>query len=438
VIYPTLRAVLIAALGAPAAIAVGILSPRLWSAAPAGLGLLAVLLLADAALGFWQGRRLRADLKAPARIAAGGSDQATLELAFVDWAPRKVEIAVEPFDARLAVTPDRDRVTTESRRAGLTMTLTPRRRGESGLRTAWIRWTGPLGLAWTQQRRTLDHRIALTPDIAGVQAEAMRLFARDAMFGVKAQIDTGEGAEYHALREFVEGMDPRSVDWKQSARHGKLISKEFRTERNHHILLALDTGRTMCEPLAGLPRIDRAINAALTLAFVSLKIGDRVGLFGFDARPRLSTGVAAGVGSFQLIQHLAASLDYSDEETNYTLGLTQLAGELERRSLIVVFTEFADPTSAELLIENTARLTKRHLVLFVVFRDEELETIAQSEPVSADDVSRAVTASTLLRERELVISRLRRTGAQIVDAPVGAVGPRLLNAYLDLKRRDLL
>ncbi|MBP7704559.1 MAG: DUF58 domain-containing protein [Caulobacter sp.] len=437
-IYPTLRAVLIAALGAPAAIAVGILSPRLWSAAPAGLGLLAVLLLADAALGFWQGRRLRADLKAPARIAAGGSDQATLELAFVDWTPRKVEIAVEPFDARLAITPDRDRVTTERRRAGLTMTLTPRRRGESGLRIAWIRWTGPLGLAWTQQRRTLDHRIALTPDIAGVQAEAMRLFARDAMFGVKAQIDTGEGAEYHALREFVEGMDPRSVDWKQSARHGKLISKEFRTERNHHILLALDTGRTMCEPLAGLPRIDRAINAALTLAFVSLKIGDRVGLFGFDARPRLSTGVAAGVGSFQLIQHLAASLDYSDEETNYTLGLTQLAGELERRSMIVVFTEFADPTSAELLIENTARLTKRHLVLFVVFRDEELETIAQSEPVSADDVSRAVTASTLLRERELVISRLRRTGAQIVDAPVGAVGPRLLNAYLDLKRRDLL
>jgi uncharacterized protein (DUF58 family) len=297
---------------------------------------------------------------------------------------------------------------------------------------------GPLGLVWSQHSRGLRRRIVLTPDIAGVKAEAMRLFARDAMFGVKAQIDTGEGAEYHALRDYADGMDPRTVDWKQSARHGKLIAKEYRTERNHHILLALDTGRTMCEPLAGLPRIDRAINAALTLAYVSLKIGDRVGLFGFDARPRLSTGIVAGVGSFPLLEHLAASLDYSDEETNYTLGLTQLASDLERRSLIVVFTEFADPTSAELLIENAARLGKRHRVMFVVFRDEELEAFAQAEPVTADDVSKAVAAAALLRERDLVISRLRRTGAHIVDAPVAAVGPRLLNAYLDLKRRDLL
>ena len=222
------------------------------------------------------------------------------------------------------------------------------------------------------------------------------------------------------------------------ARHGKLISKEYRTERNHHILLALDTGRTMCEPLAGLPRIDRAINAALTLAFVSLKIGDRVGLFGFDARPRVSTGVTVGVNSFPLLEHIAASLDYSDEETNYTLGLTQLASDLERRSLIVVFTEFADPTSAELLIENAGRLSKRHLLMFVVFRDEELEAIAAAEPTEPEAVSRAVAAAALLRERELVISRLRRLGALIVDAPVSAVGPRLLNAYLDLKRRDLL
>lgn len=437
-IYPTLRAVVIAALGAPAAIVLGILAPGLWLAAPAWLGLVAALLLFDAALAFWSGRRLSLTLKAPAQIGAGTTAPAELQVAFVGAPPRQVDLAVEAADDRLAIAPDRVWAPTHGKLAGADLTLTPKRRGESGVQTAWARWTGPLGLAWAQHRKRLDHHAALTPDIAGVKAEAMRLFARDAMFGVKAQIDTGEGAEYHALREFVDGMDPRSVDWKQSARHGKLISKEFRTERNHHILLALDTGRTMCEPLAGLPRIDRAINAALTLAFVSLKIGDRVGLFGFDARPRLSTGVAAGVGSFPLIQHLAASLDYSDEETNYTLGLTSLAGELERRSLIVVFTEFADPTSAELLIENTARLTKRHLVLFVVFRDEEMEAIAQSEPVTADDVSRAVTAATLLRERELVIHRLRRTGAQILDAPLGQVGPRLLNAYLDLKRRDLL
>lgn len=436
-IYPTLRAVVVAALGAPAAIVVGVAAPQLWLAAPVWLALLAALAGVDALLAWRAGRGVSLTLVAPVRLGVGATGEGSLGVAFGGAAPRTVELAVET-DARIQVAPDRVSIETEGREGALQLTLTPRRRGEGAFERAWARWKGPMGLVWAQHGKALDRRTVLTPDIAGVKREAMRLFARDAMFGVKAQIDTGEGAEYHALRDFAEGMDPRTVDWKQSARHGKLIAKEYRTERNHHILLALDTGRTMCEPLAGLPRIDRAINAALTLAYVSLKIGDRVGLFGFDARPRLSTGVAAGVGSFPMLEHLAAGLDYSDEETNYTLGLTQLAADLERRSLIVVFTEFADPTSAELLIENAGRLARRHLLLFVVFRDEELEAIAQAEPVEPDAVSRSVAAAALLRERELVITRLRRVGALIVDAPVEGVGPRLLNAYLDLKRRDLL
>ncbi|MBI5938960.1 MAG: DUF58 domain-containing protein [Caulobacterales bacterium] len=436
-IYPTLRAVVIAALGAPIALVVGLLASDYWLAAPAWLALLATVVLLDAAAAAWNGRGLTVRLTAPHTIGAGAFADAGLDLAFVGNPGRRVELAIDADD-RLRVTPDRFRALVEDRMVRAEVRLTPRRRGQADLRDLWVRWSGPLGLVWAQRRRRLNHQAALTPDIAGVKAEAMRLFARDAMFGVKAQIDTGEGTEYHALKDFHPGMDRRTVDWKQSARHVRLLSKEYRTERNHHILLALDTGRTMCEPLAGLPRIDRAINAALTLAFVSLKLGDRVGLFGFDAEPRLVTGITAGVGSFPLIQRLAASLDYSDAETNYTLGLSQLAGSLERRSLIVVFTEFADPTSAELLIENAARLSRRHLVLFVVMRDEELEAIAQSEPRESTDVSRAVTAAALIREREVVIARLQRTGAHIVDAPVAAVGPKLLNAYLDLKRRDLL
>lgn len=194
----------------------------------------------------------------------------------------------------------------------------------------------------------------------------------------------------------------------------------------------------MCEPLLGLPRIDRALNAALLLAFVGLRLGDRVGLFGFDARPRLSTGALAGQTAFGHLQAEAARLDYSQEETNFTLGLTTLASELQHRSLIVVFTDFADTTSAGLMIENIGRLLARHLVLFVVFRDDELEALVRAEPHEPADVSRAVIAATLLREREVVISRLRRMGVQIVDAPAERMGAEVLNSYFDLKRRELI
>ncbi len=93
----------------------------------------------------------------------------------------------------------------------------------------------------------------------------------------------------------------------------------------------------MSQPLLGQPRIDRALHAILLLSYVALKLGDRVGLFAFDSKARLSSGTVSGVTAFATLQRQAASLDYSTEETNFTLGLTQLAGELERRSTIVIF-----------------------------------------------------------------------------------------------------
>ena len=96
-------------------------------------------------------------------------------------------------------------------------------------------------------------------------------------------------------------------------------------------------------------------------------MGDRVGFFGFDVQPRLFSGAVSGAHAFPFLQRIAARLDYSTEETNYTLALTQLGAALERRSLIVVFTDFADTTSAQLMLENVGRLIKRHLVLFVIY-----------------------------------------------------------------------
>jgi uncharacterized protein (DUF58 family) len=184
--------------------------------------------------------------------------------------------------------------------------------------------------------------------------------------------------------------------------------------------------------------VDRAINAALLLAFVSLKLGDRVRLFAFDARPRIASGATAGAQAFPLLQRLAASIDYTTEETNFTLGLTALSGRLDRRALIVVFTDFADATSAELMVENVARLMRTHLVLFVVFRDEELESLREQAPATPQDVSRAVVAERLLKQREAVTAKLRRLGAQIVDAPADGLPLAVLNGYLDVKRRELI
>ncbi|AGH50555.1 hypothetical protein G432_14180 [Sphingomonas sp. MM-1] len=436
-IYPTRRAVLLAAAGAPAVLVVGVLWPAYWYAGIGWTLFVFALTAIDAVSGAWP-RDPRIDVEAPGTAGVGAGLKALVRVAFTGAAPASAEIILEHSD--LLETPGGPAwtIALAGGSGAASLPLAAARRGAARLEALWLRWTGPLGLSWKQRRAPLNLRILITPDVHAVRDRGAHLFLRSTMHGLVAQLDRGDGAEFESLADFQPGMDRRAIDWKQSARHSRLLAKEYRTERNNNIVFALDAGRNMCEPLDGVPRIDRAVSAALLSAYVALKLGDRVSLFGFDSRPRITSGAVAGARAFALIQRLAAEIDYSGEETNYTLALTTLGGRLNRRSLIVVFTEFSDPTSAELMLRAAAGLLDRHLVLFVVLEDRELVDIAAAEPHDPDDVTRAVMAAELLRERRIVITRLRHSGFHVLESPHDRVGLRLVDYYVDLKRRNLL
>jgi len=294
-----------------------------------------------------------------------------------------------------------------------------------------------MGLAWRQRTLAIDHRVVITPDIRAVRDEGA-LLLRSAQAGQLARIDRGEGSEFEALTEWRSGMDRRAIDWKQSARHHVLLAKDMHVERNNQIVFAVDAGRAMADPVDGVPRVDRAVTAALLAAYVALKLGDRVSLFGFDARPRIASGAVTGVRAFPALQRLAGDLDYSTAETNHTLGLSTLAAGLTRRALVVIFTEITDQTGAELMIQAVDHLLASHLVLFVLIEDAELDALVAAAPVDVDAVSRAVTAAALLRERRLVTTRLRHLGIHVIEARHDRIGPALVRVYLDFKRRNLL
>jgi len=423
-IVPSGRAVTLAALGAVPALVVALAVPAYWYAGLIVVLFVVGLTVADA-FATVPTARLALELDVPRATMLGERVAARVSTGI----GRAVELLLE-HDARLQPIA---RKTREGQ-----IDLDTLRRGTAKLAALWVRWSGPFGLVWRQQRVPLDRNIAILPDIRPVRAAALQLYRRDAQIGDIAQFATGTGGEFQSLADFRTGMDRRAIDWKASARHGNLIAKEYRTERNNDLVFAVDCGRLMCEPVDGIARLDRALTAALTAAFVALKGGDKVSLFGFDSRPRISSGAVSGLQSFAMFQALAAELDYSTEETNFTLALTTLGTQLKRRSLVVVFTDFADPTSAELMLRNIGRLAERHLVLFVVMRDAELESLADGEPLTAADVSRAVIAAAMLRERRIVMMRLRRLGVEIVETPSDRMGPDLVTAYLALKRRNVL
>lgn len=431
---PTVRAIVIAALGLPVSLLPTLVEPRLWTLWPAFLGVLLLALGVDAVL-LPRRRDLTLDLELPAEMLVGEPGEGALLLRIASRRAVPVRVAVDLSDRFAPQPPLTGRVTGLGET--LPLPLTPLRRGRGVVERAWVRWVGPLGLLATVARIELKRAVMVTPNVRLVRATALRLASdREFNSGLKIERYAGDGSEFDSLREYALGDDQRSIDWKVSARHRKLVARQNRAERNHQVVLCVDSGYLMSEPLEGVPRLDHAVKAALLLTYVSLKAGDRVGLASFDARLGLFVEPIGGLNAFPLLHRMAGRIDYSDRETNYTLALTTIGQRLHRRSLVVVLTDFVDSIAAELMLENLGRLARRHVVLFVALRDPALAATAGAPPSTLLDLNRAVVAGGLVREREIVLRRLRRQGILPLDAAPGEVSPRLVNAYLDIKRRE--
>ncbi len=433
-IYPSGRAIALAGAGAIPALLAAFFVPAWWHLALLWIALVLGFMLVDALAGAAP-RALQWTLAAPAQVGVGGAVPVRIAVSGIAGT---VEARLG-HDALLAAQgAAAPRLTLQGGAAGAEHVLTAARRGLSDLGPLWLRWRGPFGLVWKQRAIDPQTQVAIQPDMDGVREDAMRLLRRDAVVGERVEPRIGQGREFEALTDYQRGMERRMIDWKRSARHSRLLAKKYRAETANSLVLAIDSGRLMSAPVAGLPRIDRAISAALLTAFVALKAGDGVRLFAFDSHPHTASGAVRGTGGFAQLQRLAANIDYSAQETNFTLGLTSLDARLDRRSLIVIFTDFVDPASAELMLRTVGRLTAKHVVLFLIMRDEELETLVDAVPQDAADVARAVAAGTLLRERKLVIERLRLAGADVLEADWRAMGPQLVGRYLDIVKAQKL
>jgi uncharacterized protein (DUF58 family) len=312
------------------------------------------------------------------------------------------------------------------------------RRGTAEVQAISALWPSRWGLWDMLATWPLGHAITVVPDISPVLNGTITARMLPLMDGAKDMRLKGDGSEFHQLRDFQAGMDPRSIDWKRSARMRSLVARETRAERNHQIILGLDSGHLMAERIAGLPKLDRAINAALAMAWAGGMGGDMVGLYSFDSRPRLWLPPAPGRAAFPRLQAACAGLAQEAAETNHTLALSTLHGRLKRRSLVILFSDFVDSVTAELLVENTAILARHHLVLYVALRDPALQALAQPETPGLDAVAQAVAAGQMLRERAAVLDRLHRLGVLCLDTPPEALTGALVSRYIDIKSRELI
>lgn len=437
VLVPTERAAWAMAALAPVALVIAATAPGAWVVAPVIGGVLLGLVVLDALLA---GRSAGWAIHPPADVEVGQPASLAISARFTGGRQRNVKAALacdprlaEGGRINIALAPE----VAEPGWRGETL-ITANRRGTAPVTQAWLCWEGPLGLGARQISYPLEQAIRIWPDLSPVRSKDMQTFLRNNQTGLIARRIRGEGTQFEALSEYEPGMDRRRIDWKASARHTRLYARENESERNNQIVFAFDCGQAMCEAVDGLPRIDRAVSAALTCAYVALKGGDKCALFGFARRPQLFTPFITETRAFHRLQSAAAGLDYEAAEPNFTLALATLTAKLKRRSLVVVFSDFTDPTSAELMVESLGRLANKHLVLFVTIADAEVEALITAPPGDIATLARAVTADTLAQQRKLVLNRLRRMGIDVIEAPWAKIGPQLIDRYFLIKNSEAI
>lgn len=435
--FPTQPAVILFAAGIPISLGLVVADERLW---PIGLAYLGLAILFTGADGLRALPRsaLGIEVAGPDVLYLPEGDDLHVLLTVADGWPAATVEAVCNVGNNLKIPSMQVARIGPGRRVSLAIELVPHRRGIAQVHHLCFRWRGPWGLMVKHLAYPLSLELRVVPNVRAVRDAAVRFSSWDLLFGFKPQSQQGDGSDFESLRDYVPGLDHRSIDWKHSARHHSLVCKEFRAERNHQIILAFDTGHLMSEPIDGAPRLDHAINAGLLLGYMSLRGGDRIGTFAFDSQVRQYAEPVGGLHRFKHFLRASAELEYRHEETNFTLGLMELLTRLNRRTLVILQTEFVDTITAELMVENLKRLAARHLIVFVTLQDPSLYSTVGARPRTPDDVTRSVIADGFIRDRLVVFERLRRMGVHCLEAPGDRIGIELVNQYISIKRRELI
>ena len=306
-------------------------------------------------------------------------------------------------------------------------------RGEHDFAPCELRLRSPLGFWRRRLRAGGSTRARVYPNFAALARFA--LLATDhrlSQLGVLQRRRRGEGLDFHQLREYREGDAQRQIDWKASARMRRLISREYRDERDQQIVLLLDCGRRMAAKDGPLSHLDHALNAALLLAFVALRQGDAVGLLtlgGIErwAAPRKSQVALNGLlrQSFDLQPTLASP--------DYHAAAVALMQRLRKRALVVLLSNLRDEDD-EGIRSAVGLLRQRHRVVVASLREPILGA-ALREPLASleDGLTHAATAEYLERRRRS-FARLELGDVPCLDVEPEALPLALVNRYLDLKR----
>ena len=427
---PTARLAVVAALGAlVVAVVPGPIAVRL-------LVVDGVLLAAAVLDGLLapRGGSLRVERELPAVVTLGSSGTVTWRVRSDVDRPVRVQVADElapslGADTRRfrGVVPARGTLTAST-------TLTPARRGRFEPAELVWRAEGPLGLVVRQHRVRQPAVLRVHPRFRSREEAELKIDqARILEVGLRSSSGRGGGTDFDQLREYTVDDEFRRIDWSATARSGRPIVRTFRAERNQNVIVLFDNGRVMAGRVAGAPRAELAMDAALLVTTVATRLGDRCGLVAFDRTVRRVLAPSHGRDQLGRVTDALYELEPVLAESDYRGAFHETVSRFRRRSLIVLLTDLVEQAVGEALLPALPVLTRSHLLLVGAVQDPQVRAWADAPVTDADGAYRQAAAARTLRARERAAARLRAAGAIVVDVAPDRLASELGDAYLEVK-----
>ncbi|WP_411095491.1 DUF58 domain-containing protein [Streptomyces sp. 021-3] len=425
------RTALLAALGS---LPVALLEPS-WLGVAAVNSPLAVAMMCDYALAA-PVRKLRFTRSGDTHVRQGEMTETNLQLTNTSSRPLRALLrdAWPPSNAAPGAT-DAARHRVDVPAGGtreLHTQLRPTRRGEAVAHSVTVRSYGPLGLVSRQATHPVPGSLRVLPPFHSRRLLAAKTARLRELDGRTSALGRGEGTEFDSLRRYVPGDDTRSIDWRATARRSEVAVRTWRPERDRRVLIVLDTGRTSAGRVGDAPRLDAAMDAALLLAALASRAGDRVDLLAFDRELRAQV---RGKAAPQLLPALVdglASLEPQLVETD-TRGLAaEILRSTPRAALVVLLTTLDTTPVEEGLLPVLGRILDRHTLLVASVADPRLAEMAAARG-TVEKVYQAAAAHKAQAERDRTAGLLRRRGVTVVDAPPADLASALADAYLSAK-----
>lgn len=322
-------------------------------------------------------------------------------------------------------------------RRQLEVTLTPTRRGDRPAGPVVIRIHGPLRIAGRQISLDAPWTVRALPPFHSRKHLPSRLARLRELDGRSTILQRGQGTEFDSLREYVPGDDVRSIDWRGTARSHTVVVKTWRPERDRHVLIVLDSGRTSAGRVGDQPKLDHSMDAALLLAALASRAGDRVDLLIADRDVRASVLRKATADVLPSFVNAMAGVEPVLVETHHRNLVTEITRRTAQRSLIVLLTGLDAAAITEGLIPVLGPLSRRHKIVIASVSDPRIEELLL-DPHDVGEVYAAAAAEADQLRRAATARSLRNLGISVVQAPPERFAPDLADHYLSLKRAGQL